>query len=324
MAGKNLPKRRRHEDFDLFFKELFKKHGTTIMSLISGDKFINLQPLQKELRARKRMVDFLARVEIEHDGRVEEQLLHVEFQLADDANMAFRMLEYGVRILAEHGLKPLIQVVIYLGDKPSSMNNELRIDTPFSMIHSRYMLVELWKMEPDVFLSIDEPEINLLAMLTGCSMAKKEEILERILSATIKRETRERDRLLLELETLLKMRKLTNLFKKVIEKMTIDIKESIIFKEGLKEGKKEGLKEGIEKGKKEGLKEGMEKGKKEGLKEGLIQAILLDLKFKFDIDKKTETEIKNALEKIDDLKKLQELKKAALVAITLNEFIEQL
>ena len=110
--------------------------------------------------------------------------------------------------------------------------------------------------------------------------------------------------------------------------MTIDIKESIIFKEelkeglkeGIKKGKKEGLKEGIKKGKKEGLKEGIKKGKKEGLKE----AILLDLKFKFDIDKKTETEIKNALDKIDDLKKLWELKRVALIANTLNDFIKQL
>ncbi len=304
VTGKGLSKERGHDDFDLFFKELFKKHGTTIMSLISGNKFINLQPLQKELRARKRRVDFLATVEIERDGRVEERLLHVEFQRSDDSNMALRMLEYGAMILTEHGLKPLIQVVFYLGDKPSSMKNELKIDSAFSMIHSRYMLVELWKMDPDVFLSIDDPEINLLAMLTDCSIAKKEEILEKILSAAIKRETRERDQLLLELEAMLKLRKLTNMFKKVIKKMAIDIKESIIFKEGLKEG--------------------MEKGKKEGLKEGLIQAILLDLKIKFDIDKNTETKINNALRKIDDLKKLWELKKAALVANTLDDFIDQL
>ena len=117
MNEKGNSTRRGHEDFDLFFKELFKKHGSTIMSLISGDKFINFQPLQKELRSRKRRVDFLASVGFERDGRVEEQLLHVEFQLADDEDMAFRMLEYGVMILAEHGKKPLNQVVFYLGDK---------------------------------------------------------------------------------------------------------------------------------------------------------------------------------------------------------------
>ena len=55
-----------------------------------------------------------------------------------------------------------------------------------------------------------------------------------------------------------------------------------------------------------------------------MDAILLDLKIKFVINKETRTRIKKAMEKIDELNKLKELKKAALVSTNLNEFLDQL
>ncbi len=90
------------------------------------------------------------------------------------------------------------------------------------------------------------------------------------------------------------------------------IEETFPFKEGLKKGKKEGREEGKE--------EGREEGKKEGKKEGLQEAILLDIKVKFGKDKAQL--IKPKIEKIQDIRKLKNLKIKVTKAKNWDEFIK--
>jgi predicted transposase YdaD len=104
----------------------------------------------------------------------------------------------------------------------------------------------------------------------------------------------------------------------------IDIRKAPFYRWGREEGLKEGEQRGIVKGLKEGEKRGLEKGKQEGLKEGLIKglkkAILLDIQLKFGGQK--EKQIKNLLDKVNDIKRLEKIKKEVIRAENWKDFIK--
>jgi len=75
-------------------------------------------------------------------------------------------------------------------------------------------------------------------------------------------------------------------------------------------------------GREEGLKEGEQRGIVKGLKEGLIKglkkAILLDIQLKFGSSKAKQ--IKNLLDKINDIKRLEKIKKEVIRAENWEDF----
>jgi predicted transposase YdaD len=86
----------------------------------------------------------------------------------------------------------------------------------------------------------------------------------------------------------------------------IDIRKTLFYKWGREEGLKEGLKEGEQRG--------IVKGKREGLKE----AILLGVQIKFGSSKARQ--IKNLLDKINDINRLEKIKKEVIKAETWEDF----
>ncbi|MDT7908067.1 MAG: hypothetical protein RRA63_08530 [Candidatus Calescibacterium sp.] len=88
----------------------------------------------------------------------------------------------------------------------------------------------------------------------------------------------------------------------------IDIRKTLFYKWGEREGEKRGIVKGL----KEGEKRGLVKGLKEGLKEGLKKAILLDVKLKFGSQKAEQ--IKSLLDKINDINRLEKIKKEVIRA----------
>jgi predicted transposase YdaD len=104
----------------------------------------------------------------------------------------------------------------------------------------------------------------------------------------------------------------------------VDIRKTFLYKwgkeEGLKEGLKEGEQRGIIKGKQEGLKEGEKRGIVKGKQEGLKEAILLDVQIKF--GKSKTKEVKNLLEKVDDVNYLKKIKRQIIEAKTWDDFIK--
>ena len=106
----------------------------------------------------------------------------------------------------------------------------------------------------------------------------------------------------------------------------VDIRKTFLYKWGKEEGLKEGEQRGIIKGKQEGLKEGEKrgivKGKQEGLRERLKKAILLDTEAKFGSQKAKQ--IKNLLDKVNDINRLEKIKKEVIKAETLDDFVKVL
>jgi predicted transposase YdaD len=94
----------------------------------------------------------------------------------------------------------------------------------------------------------------------------------------------------------------------------IDIRKTLFYKWGKEEGEKEGEKRGIVKG--------LEKGEKRGIIKGLKKAILLDIKLKFGSPKAAQ--IKNILDKINDINRLEKIKKEVIRAKSWEDFIKVL
>jgi len=94
----------------------------------------------------------------------------------------------------------------------------------------------------------------------------------------------------------------------------VDIKKTFLYKWGKEERLKEGLKEGEQRG--------IEKGKQEGLKEGLRKAILLDIEAKFGISKVRQ--IKRLLDKMNEIDKLEKVKKELIRAKTWEDFVKSI
>jgi len=88
----------------------------------------------------------------------------------------------------------------------------------------------------------------------------------------------------------------------------IDIRKTLFYKWGEREGEKRGLEKG--------LKEGEKRGKQEGLKE----AILLDVQIKFGRSKIKE--LKTLLEKVDDVNQLKKIKRKIIEAKTWDDFVK--
>ncbi len=314
----SIREKRHHEGL---IKNYLQENLEAITRLILGTRVEVLRHLDKELFKfdAKKIPDYLSLIKMND----EEMILHVEHQSTNDPSMTSRMIEYLGRIMQIRGLpRKILQLIIYTGNDALKMLGSLEIETSIKgstfRIEYRVPIVDLKTIDENEFFKIDIPEIAVLAVLGKTSSIEK--TIRKIinyLKARIKDKEKLKN-LIARLDVACQIRNMEDVFLEEVKKLSdeISIERSALYRLG----KEEGIKEGI----KEGMKEGMKEGLKEGMKEGLIQAILLDLKIKFDIDENAEAEIKNALEKIDDLKRLQELKKAALVASTLDEFINQL
>ncbi len=90
----------------------------------------------------------------------------------------------------------------------------------------------------------------------------------------------------------------------------IDIRKTLFYKWGREEGFKEG--------KREGKREGLREGELRGLIKGLKKAILLGIQLKFGSSKARQ--IKNLLDKINDINRLEKIKKEVIKAETWEDF----
>jgi len=98
----------------------------------------------------------------------------------------------------------------------------------------------------------------------------------------------------------------------------VDIRKTFLYKWG----KEEGLKEGKQQGKQQGLKEGIKQGLKEGIKQGLKEAILRIVQVKFSSSKARQ--IKNFLQKVDDIRYLKKIETEAIKAKNWKDFIRSI
>jgi predicted transposase YdaD len=281
--------------FDLVLKEIFSRAIEKIISIATGEKIEEkLEDVNRELKLLKSLrPDMLF--------KAGDKIFHIEIQAQQDKTLPKRMLIYSVVIEEKFGKEP-IQIVLFVGKgnpPPSYFKSEFKT--------LKFRVVDFKRIDPDEFLKSDKPEEVVLGVLAG-KYRKKPEVFKKVIRK-ISKIIKNKKELLKYMEDISFLGSLFDVeIKAEPMPIQIDIRKTLFYKWGEREGEKRGLEKG--------LKEGEKRGKQEGLKE----AILLDVQIKF--GKSKVKEIKTILEKVDDVNHLKKIKRKIIEAKTWDDFVK--
>ena len=286
-------RRKELKRFDLILKEIISRAASKIIWLATGRKVEGkLKMFPAEIRLAK---SFYTDILFEIGG----EMFQIEIQAQRDKTMPERMFKYYYAIVEKYKKEPT-QIVLFVGrGKPPPSEYE----TP--KLTLKYEVLDMRRVDPDVFIKSRKPYEVVVGVLAGKYREKPEafsKVVKRI-SEIVKNEKE----LLKYMEDISFLGGLFDVKIKVKPMpIQIDIRKTLFYKWGREEGLKEGLKEGEQRG--------IVKGKREGLKE----AILLGVQIKFGSSKARQ--IKNLLDKINNINRLEKIKKEVIKAETWEDF----
>jgi predicted transposase YdaD len=271
--------------FDLVLKEIFSRAVGKLISIATGEKIKeNLEDINGELK-------FLKSLRPDMLFKAGDKIFHIEIQAQQDKTLPKRMLLYSVVIEEKFGKEP-IQIVLFVGKgnpPPSYFKSEFKT--------FKFKVVDWKKIDPDEFLKSEKPEEVVLGVLAG-KYREKPEVFKKVIRK-ISKIVKNKKELLKYMENISFLGGLFDVEIK-IEPMPIqiDIRKTLFYKWGEKEGEKKGLKEGLKK------------------------AILLGIQLKFGSSKAKQ--IKKLLDKINDINRLEKIKKEVIKAENWEDFVKVL
>jgi hypothetical protein len=269
--------------FDTILKEIFSEAIGTIYYLAIGKKIgKKVKAISTEIRLVK---TFHPDILVEADG----ELIQVEIQAQQDKTLPRRMFRYYYAILEKYKKEPT-QIVLFVGkgNPPTSEYKNPKLTL-------RYEVLDMKKIDPDVFIKSKKPGEVIVGILAG-KFKDKPRIIKKVKRRIIEIVKNE-EKIIKYIDSISFLAGLFDIEIKVKPMpIQVDIKKTFLYKWG----KDEGLKE----------------GKQEGLKE----AILLGTQIKF--GKSKVKEVKNLLEKVDDVNYLKKIKRQIIEAKTWDDFIK--
>jgi predicted transposase YdaD len=277
--------------FDLILKEIFSKAANKIIWLATGRKVEGkLKMFPAEIRLAK---SFYTDILFEIGG----EMFQIEIQVQQDKTLPERMFKYYYAIVEKYKKEPT-QIVLFVGrgKPPPSEYKTYKLTL-------KYEVLDMKRIDPDVFIKSRKPEEVIVGVLAGKYRERSE-----VFSKVVKRisEIVKNEKELLKYMNDINF--LASLFDIKIKvkpmPIQIDIRKAPFYRWGREEGFKEGKREGL----------------KEGLVKGLKEAILRIAQVKFSSSKAKQ--IKNFLEKIDDIKHLKKIETEAIKAKSLDDLIK--
>ena len=278
-------RKRELKRFDLILKEIISRAAGKIIWLATGRKVEGkLKMFPAEIRLAK---SFYTDILFEIGG----EMFQIEIQAQQDKTMPERMFKYYYAIVEKYKKEPT-QIVLFVGrGKPPP--SELK--TP--KLTLRYEVLDMKRIDPDVFIKSRKPYDVIVGVLAGKYREKPEafrKVVKRI-SEIVKNEKE-------VIKYMNDINFLASLFDVKIKvkpmPIQIDIRKAPFYKWGREEGLRE--------------------GELRGLIKGLKKAILLDIQLKFGSSKARQ--IKNLLDKINDINRLEKIKKEVIRAENWEDF----
>ena len=230
--------------YDKIFKENMQSLFLSIAEKKLGIRIQSAQQLkEKRQTTLEREMDFVYLITTIEGS---SYILHIEVETGDNPEMIYRMVEYNGILTAQYKL-PVRNLVVYLGEKPSNMITQLSFEDFFFT----FQKLEFRELNPDELLSSQMLEEVILTVLSNYPKEKAESILRLIrrkLVALCKNET-ELSKFFNQLMILSQLRDLDSLTSKIIREMpvTIDLRQNILFKEGVQQGIEQGIELGATK-----------------------------------------------------------------------------
>jgi predicted transposase/invertase (TIGR01784 family) len=228
------------QDYDKIFKENIEEIILPLAEKLLGIVPEGLEEVSIDVqRTIERKPDFLKKVV--HKDSTKDYILHIEFQLADEKDMVYRMLEYYAMLLRKQKIKVKIkQVLFFIGKGKAKMEKTIKHDT----LDFSFEIINLQEINYRTFLSSQKPEEVILAILADFGKEDKDTVVKNILQR-VKDTTQpnlKRQKTVKQLEILSTTRKLQKLIIKHLETMalTYDLKSDIRFKQGIEQGIEQG------------------------------------------------------------------------------------
>jgi predicted transposase YdaD len=277
--------------FDTILKEIFSEAIGTIYYLAIGKKIgKKVKVISAEIRLVK---TFRPDILVEADGEV----IQVEIQAQQDKTLPRRMFRYYYAIVEKYKREPT-QIVLFVGK-----GNPPPSDYKTPKLTLKYKVLDMKKIDPDVFIRSKKPGEVILGILAG-KFKDKPKIIKKVKKRIVEIVKNEEE-IIKYIDSISFLAGLFDIEIKVKPMpIQVDIRKTFLYKWG----------------KEEGLKEGKQEGLKEGKQEGLKEAILLDVQIKF--GKSKTKEVKTLLEKVDDVNYLKKIKRKIIEAKTWDDFIK--
>jgi predicted transposase YdaD len=289
--------------FDLILKEIFSKAVGIIFWLATGQKIDGkAKVLPTEIRFVK---SFYPDILLEIGGKI----IHIEIQVQQDKTLPERMLDYFYTIRKRYGKTPT-QIVLFVGKgNPPPSKFEIKDEFQMQNLSFNFVVLDMKKIDPDEFIKSDKPEEVIVGILAG-KFKDKPKIIKKVKERIVEIVKNEEE-IAKYIDSISFLAGLFDIEIKVKPMpIEVDIRKTFLYKWGREEGIKEGIKEGE--------RRGLAKGLKEGLIKGLKEAILLDIQLKFGSQK--EKQIKNLLDKVNDINRLKKIKKEVIKAENWEDF----
>jgi hypothetical protein len=209
------------------------------------------------------------------------------------------MFRYYYAIEEKYKKEPT-QIVLFVGKgKPPPSD----FKTP--KLTLKYKVLDMKKIDPDVFIKSKKPGEVILGILAG-KFKDKTKIIKKVKKRIVEILKNE-EKIIKYIDSISFLAGLFDVKIKVKPMpIQVDIRKTFLYKWG----KEEGLKEG--------LKEGEQRGIVKGLKEGLKKAILSGIKLKFGPSKARQ--VRKLLVKINDMNHLEKINKELIRAENWEDF----
>lgn len=163
--------------YDKIFKENIEAVIPGLMQNVLGITAVSSEEIPDDIQhTKERKPDFLKKIT---DNQNNTYVLQIEFQVADEPEMVYRMAEYYVMLERKYKI-PIEQHVIYLGKAKPQMPTQL----DSNWMKFKFRLISLADLDYHIFLKSARPEEVVLGVLgdfQGDSPAKAlEQIIQRI------------------------------------------------------------------------------------------------------------------------------------------------
>jgi predicted transposase YdaD len=266
-------------------KEIFSKAAGKIISIAVGEQ------IHQKIEDITSEIEVVKSLRLDMVFRAGEKIFHIEIQVQQDKTLPKRMLIYSVGIEEKFGKVPT-QIVLFAG-KGNPLPSVFR--TEFT-IH-RFKVVDMKKIDPDEFIKSEKPEEVIVGILAG-KFKDKPQIIERVKKRIVEIVKNEKE-IAKYIDSISFLAGLFDVKIKVKPMpIQVDIRKTFLYKWGKEEGEKRGF----------------EKGLKEGLKESILR--IAQVKFR------KAKQIKNFLEKVENIKYLKKIEEELIRAKTWEDFIK--
>ena len=172
---KRAPQKEKGNVFDKILKENIKQMIKPLAQELLKKPIKSIKPLPTKMQTTLEIEsDDFNLVELT-DG--EKMILHLEFEVALNPDMVYRVGEYHAVNQRKYKL-PIHHYVFYLGEKKSKISTQLKLEE----VYTGFTLISINEKQPTEYLSSDIPEVVIMAILSNYSNERKDEIVRLIIS----------------------------------------------------------------------------------------------------------------------------------------------